>query len=307
MTEIQLSVNNLQKTFHPGLFEASIEVLKGLSFEVEKGEIFGFLGPNGAGKTTTIKAITELIYPDAGEILICGLPHNSLDAKRRLGFMTESPYFYRHLTGREFLQFCGELLCVDQSVLGERISRVLVEVGMERRADQKMGTFSKGMLQRVALAQALLGEPELLILDEPLSGLDPIGRRDVRDIILTRAAAGTTVFFSSHIIPDVEMICDRVAIIVDGVVRAIGAVSELVSGVAASYEATFVGAAPSDLKTPLEGQHAGSGASWVRVSTENLDRLNRELAGLGAHVVSLNPVRASLEDLLMRHYEETGS
>ncbi len=307
MTEIQLSVNNLQKTFHPGLFEASIEVLKGLSFEVEKGEIFGFLGPNGAGKTTTIKAITELIYPDAGEILICGLPHTSLDAKRRLGFMTESPYFYRHLTGREFLQFCGELLCVDQSVLGERISRVLVEVGMERRADQKMGTFSKGMLQRVALAQALLGEPELLILDEPLSGLDPIGRRDVRDIILTRAAAGTTVFFSSHIIPDVEMICDRVAIIVDGVVRAIGAVSELVSGVAASYEATFVGAAPSDLKTPLEGQHAGSGASWVRVSTENLDRLNRELAGLGAHVVSLNPVRASLEDLLMRHYEETGS
>jgi ABC-2 type transport system ATP-binding protein len=146
-----------------------------------------------------------------------------------------------------------------------------------------------------------------LILDEPLSGLDPIGRRDVRDIILTRAAAGTTVFFSSHIIPDVEMICDRVAIIVDGVVRTIGAVSELVSGVAATYEATFVGAAPSELKTPLEGQHVGSGASWVRVSTENLDRLNRELAGLGAHVVSLNPVRASLEDLLMRHYEETGS
>ncbi|MEJ2582478.1 MAG: ABC transporter ATP-binding protein, partial [Acidobacteriota bacterium] len=249
MTEIQLSVNNLQKTFHPGLFEASIEVLKGLSFEVEKGEIFGFLGPNGAGKTTTIKAITELIYPDAGEILICGLPHTSLDAKRRLGFMTESPYFYRHLTGREFLQFCGELLYVDPSVLGEKISRVLVEVGMERRADQKMGTFSKGMLQRVALAQALLGDPELLILDEPLSGLDPIGRRDVRDIILTRAAAGTTVFFSSHIIPDVEMICDRVAIIVDGVVRTIGAVSELVSGVAATYEATFVGAAPSELKT----------------------------------------------------------
>ena len=307
MTEIQLSVKNLQKTFHPGLFEASIEVLKGLSFEVEKGEIFGFLGPNGAGKTTTIKAITELIFPDAGEILICGLPHTTLEAKRRLGFMTENPYYYRHLSGREFVRFCGELLSVERSLLDERISLVLEEVGMERRADQKMGTYSKGMLQRVALAQALLGDPELLILDEPLRGLAPVGRRDVRDIILARAAAGTTVFFSSHIIPDVEMICDRVAIIVDGVVREIGSVNELVSEEATRYEATFVGAEPSDLTTPLESHHVGSGASWVRVATENLDGLNRELAGLDARLISLNPVRANLEDLLMRHYEDTGS
>jgi ABC-2 type transport system ATP-binding protein len=307
MTDIALGVRDLQKTFHPGLFEASIEVLKGLSFEVERGEIFGFLGPNGAGKTTTIKAITEIIYPDAGEITVCGLPHTSIDAKRRIGFMTESPYIYPHLSGREYLHFCGDLLELDRSGVEQRIVTVLDEVGMGGRADRKMGTYSKGMLQRVALAQALLGNPELLILDEPMSGLDPVGRRDVRDIILAQAAAGVTVFFSSHIIPDVEMICDRVAIIVGGTVRAIGAVSELVSAEATSYEATFVGAVPSDLRTPLEADHVASGASWVRVAAENRHDLVAELGDLDAQVVSLSPVRATLEDLLMRHYEGIGS
>jgi ABC-2 type transport system ATP-binding protein len=159
------------------------------------------------------------------------------------------------------------------------------------------------MLQRVALAQALLGEPELLILDEPMSGLDPVGRRHVRDVILAQAATGVTVFFSSHIIPDVEMICDRVAIIVDGRVRAIGAVSELVSEQAQSYEATFVGTMPSDLETPFEAEHVASGASWVRIAAEDRNRLIGELGDRGAEIVSLNPVRMTLEDLLMRHYE----
>ena len=307
MTETQLSVRDLQKTFHPGLFEDSVEVLKGLSFEVAKGEIFGFLGPNGAGKTTTIKAITEIIYPDAGEILVCGLPHTSLEAKRRIGFMSESPYVYRHLTGREYLRFSGEMLGLERSGLADRIARALDQVGMSHRADRTMGTYSKGMLQRVALGQALLGEPELLILDEPMSGLDPVGRRDVRDIILAQGAAGVTVFFSTHIIPDVEMICDRVAIIVDGRVRAIGAVSELVSDEPTIFEVTFDGAVPSDLQTPLEAHHVASGASWVRVSGENHDSLIEELRMREARVVSLDPVRSNLEDLLMRHYEETES
>jgi len=221
--------------------------------------------------------------------------------------MTESPYVYRHLTGREFLRFSGELLRLDSSGIEDQISRVLDEVGMGGRADRTMGTYSKGMLQRVALAQALLGDPELLILDEPMSGLDPVGRRDVRDIILAQAAAGVTVFFSSHIIPDVEMICDRVAIIVDGTVRAIGTVSELVSDEAASYEATFADGVPSDLQTPLQAHHVASGASWVRVATADRDRLIQELAEKGARLVSLNPVRTTLEDLLMRHYEGFGS
>ena len=307
MADIQLSVRDLQKTFHPGLFEASIEVLKGLSLEVARGEIFGFLGPNGAGKTTTIKAITEIIYPDEGEILVCGLPHTSLEAKRRIGFMSESPYIYRHLTGREYLRFSGELLGFDRTGLAGRITRVLDQVGMSGRADRTMGTYSKGMLQRVALGQALLGEPELLILDEPMSGLDPVGRRAVRDIILDQAASGVTVFFSTHIIPDVEMICDRVAIIVDGRVQAIGSVSELVSDEAKSYEATFVGAVPSDLRTPLEASHVASGASWVQVTAENRASLIRELGDRRVQVESLDPVRTTLEELLMRHFEEAGS
>ncbi len=307
MADIQLSVRDLYKTFHPGLFEASIEVLKGTSFEVERGEIFGFLGPNGAGKTTTIKAITEIIYPDSGEITVCGLPHTSLEAKQRLGFMTESPYVYRHLTGREFLRFCGELLSLPRSALEPRITVVLEDVGMQASGDRSMGTYSKGMLQRVALAQALLGEPDLLILDEPMSGLDPVGRRHVRDIILRQAAAGVTVFFSSHIIPDVEALCDRVAIIVDGKVRAIGAVRDLVSRDANEYEATFSGAKPDELATPLLAQHAGSGESWVRFLSEDREALVNELDTLAARLVSLNPVRTTLEDLVMSHYEGSGS
>jgi len=303
MADIQLSVENLRKTFHPGLFESPIEVLKGLSFDVRRAEIFGFLGPNGAGKTTTIKAITELIYPDSGTIAVCGLPHTTLEAKRKIGFMTESPYVYSHLTGREFLRFCAELLGVVRSQQEDRISRVLDDVGMADSGDRKMGEYSKGMLQRVAFGQALLGDPELLILDEPMSGLDPIGRRDVRDLILQQAAAGVTVFFSSHIIPDVEALCDRVAIVVDGRVRAVGSVRNLVSREADRFEVTFAGASPEELSTRLLAHHVGSGEAWVRVSSEDREALIRELADRGARLVSMNPLRATLEDLLMTHSE----
>jgi len=304
MKDIRLSVRDLRKTFDPGLFEAKIEVLKGLSFDVMRGEIFGFLGPNGAGKTTTIKAITEIIYPDSGEITVCGRPLTDLEAKRRIGFMTESPYVYRHLTGREFLRFCAELLGLPREGLNLRISGVLKEVGMTASGDRTMGTYSKGMLQRVALAQALLGEPELLILDEPMSGLDPVGRRDVRDIILRQAASGVTVFFSSHIIPDVETLCDRVAIVVGGTVRAIGAVRDLLSGEAERCEATFSGIKPEDLRTPLLAHHVGSGEGWAMLMSEHRDALIAELNERGARLVSLNPIRSTLEDLLMRHFEE---
>ena len=303
MADIQLSVENLRKTFHPGLFESPIEVLKGLSFDVRRAEIFGFLGPNGAGKTTTIKAITELIYPDSGTIAVCGMPHTTLEAKRKIGFMTESPYVYSHLTGREFLRFCAELLGVVRSQQEDRISRVLDDVGMADSGDRKMGEYSKGMLQRVAFGQALLGDPELLILDEPMSGLDPIGRRDVRDLILQQAAAGVTVFFSSHIIPDVEALCDRVAIVVDGRVRAVGSVRDLVSREADRFEVTFAGASPEELSTRLLAHHVGSGEAWVRVSSEDREALIRELADRGARLVSMNPLRTTLEDLLMTHSE----
>ena len=306
MSEALLCVRDLRKTFDEGLFKPKREILRGVSFEVRRGEIFGFLGPNGAGKTTTIKAITELIYPDSGEITIGSLPHDSLEAKRKIGFMPENPYFYNHLTGIEFLRFYAELLGLDDDAqeADARIEGLLAAVGLGRQAARKMRTFSKGMLQRVALAQALLGEPELLILDEPLSGLDPIGRRDVRDIILAQREKGTTVFFSSHIIPDVETICDRVAILIDGSVRAVGEVREIVAQEVEYYELTFTGIDAEALETPVVASHQGSDSAWVRVSAGNRDGAIRELADGGGRMVSLSPVRSTLEEFLMRQFQE---
>jgi len=304
MSEVQLQISDLCKTFHPGLFERAVEVLKGLDLEVMKGEIFGFLGPNGAGKTTTIKAVTGLVIPDRGEILIGGHPHDSMEAKRLIGFMAESPYLYNHLNGREYLRFSAELLGMDRGEIDDRVESVLGQVSMVGKANRKMRTFSKGMLQRIALGQALLGEPELLILDEPMSGLDPIGRRDVRDIILAQREAGVTVFFSSHIIPDVETVCDRVATVIDGSIRGIGAVRDLLAREVESYEVTFTGLDPREVVTPLLAAHTGSDAAWVRVETDQRDDLIRELSDRGARLVGLTPVQNTLEDLLMRQYEE---
>jgi len=304
MSEIQLRIDNLWKTFHPGLFERAVEVLKGLSLDVERGEIFGFLGPNGAGKTTTIKAITGLVMLDEGQISIGGHPHDSMEAKRLIGFMAENPYLYNHLTGREYLRFSAELLGVESAEIDGRVESVLALVSMDRRADSKMRILSKGMAQRIALAQALLGEPELLILDEPMSGLDPIGRRDVRDIILAQKDRGVTVFFSSHIIPDVETLCDRVATVIDGSVRGVGAVRDLLAREVEHYEVTFTGLDPQVVTTPLVSIHMGSDAAWVRVDAGQRDELIRELALKGARLVSLTPVQSALEDLLLRQYEE---
>jgi len=304
MSEVQLRVHDLWKTFNPGLFEAAVEVLKGLSVEVEKGEIFGFLGPNGAGKTTTIKAVTGLVIPDRGEISVGGHPHDSMQAKRLMGFMAESPYLYHYLNGREYLCFSAQLLGIESAEIDDRVESTLAQVSMTDRADRKMRTFSKGMLQRIALGQALLGEPELLILDEPMSGLDPIGRRDVRDIILAQKERGVTVFFSSHIIPDVETVCDRVATVIGGTVRGIGAVRDLIAREVESYEVTFTGLDPRVVTTPVTSAHQGSDAAWARVDAAHRDSLIRELSDRGARLVGLTPVRSSLEDLLVRQYEE---
>jgi ABC-2 type transport system ATP-binding protein len=304
LSDIQLSVRDLRKTFDPGLFQKKVEVLKGLSLEVRRGEVFGFLGPNGAGKTTTIKAIMEIIRADAGEIEICGLPHTDLEAKRRMGFMAENPYFYSHLTGRESLRFFSELLGLEQAGVQGRIDEVLDKVSMADHAERPMKSYSKGMLQRMSLAQALLGQPELLILDEPMSGLDPVGRRDVRDIILAEKERGTTVFFSSHIIPDVETICDRVAIVIDGRVQATGRVRDLVAQEVEAYEVTYVGGSPGDLDSPVLASHEGSDACWVRVASAKRDELIRELASGGSRLVSVIPVRSTLEEFLLSHYRE---
>jgi ABC-2 type transport system ATP-binding protein len=302
--EIQLRVLNAHKTFDEGLFKPKKEVLKGVSFEVQKGEIFGFLGPNGAGKTTIIKAITNLIFLDSGEISIGGLPHNSMAAKKKFGFMPENPYFYNHLNGVEFLLFYAKLLELDRETAARRTADLLEAVGLSGRAESKMQTFSKGMLQRIGLAQALLNNPDLLILDEPMSGLDPIGRRDVRDMILRLKEEGKTIFFSSHIIPDVETICDRVAVLIDGRVQAVGRVRDIVAHEVDYYDLTFSGLDPATLKTPVTASYLGSDNAWIRVSSDKRSRAVQEIIEAGAQLISLTPVRSTLEEFLMEHYEE---
>jgi len=303
VTEAVLEVRDLHKTFDPGLFQPAVEALRGIDLEVRRGEIFGLLGPNGAGKTTTLKSILDLVRPDAGTIRICGHPHDSWEARRRVGFMPENPCLYPHLTGDEYLRFCARLLDIPAGEIPRRVGDVLDGVSMSGRSHRPMRTFSKGMQQRISLAQALLGRPDLLLLDEPMSGLDPLGRRDVRDLILAERDRGTTVFFSSHVIPDVEALCDRVALVVEGRVDAVGSVKDLLAQEVDAYEATFVGLAPGHLRTPVIAAHEGSDASWVRVASADHEALLGELHESGARLLSFNPVRSTLETFLVRHVE----
>lgn len=304
-TACQLQVKKLHKTYSDDLLKTKKHVLKGVDLEVGKGEIYGFLGPNGAGKTTTIKAITGLIIPDSGEISICNKPHTSVAAKRQMGFMPEQPSFYNHLTGHELLLFYSDLIGLARADATKRIDKLLHQVGLTDHAQAKVKTYSKGMLQRMALAQALINQPKLLILDEPLSGLDPIGRRDFREIILELKEEGVTIFFSSHIIPDVENICDRVGILIDGRLQAEGEVQEIINLKVDHYDITFTGVPPGSLKTELVAEHEGSDSVWARVTNDLKDRLVSEITSAGGNLISLNPVTSSLEDVLISKYEES--
>ncbi len=205
-----LLVKEVRKSF------GKAEVLKGVSFSVRSGEVFGFVGPNGAGKSTTMKVIMDLIRPDSGEVLLFGRPSSDPEVRKKVGFLPEHPYFYTNVTGREFLKFLQLSLYPEGSLFWERVSYYAEKLQIDWAMDKKLSEYSKGMLQRFGLLQAVVGEPELLILDEPMSGLDPIGRRLVADLILELKERGKTVFFSTHILPDVERICDRACVIIDG-------------------------------------------------------------------------------------------
>lgn len=205
-----LSVSGLRKTL------GKREVLKGLDFQVAPGEIFGFLGPNGAGKTTTMKCVLGLVRPDAGDISVLGRRGLPADVRARIGFMPENTYLYKHLTGREFLRFNGKFFQIPKAELEARIESLLARVGLTSAADRPLSTYSKGMLQRAGLAQAIVNKPEMVFLDEPMSGLDPLGRRMVKDLMRSLRDEGVTVFFNTHVLPDVEQVCDRFLILCQG-------------------------------------------------------------------------------------------
>ncbi|MCX7995673.1 MAG: ABC transporter ATP-binding protein [candidate division WOR-3 bacterium] len=223
--EIAIKIEDLYRSFKIHFWEKKKDILKGITFEVYKGEVFGFLGPNGAGKTTTIKILTGLLKPDRGKVEIFGYSPDSLQARKKIGFLPESPYFYEHLSGYEFLKI-HSMLCneyTEKSQLMELIDRV----GLKNAADLPLRKYSRGMLQRIGIAQALVGKPDLLILDEPLTGLDPIGRKEIKDLILELKSNGKTIFFSSHILPDAEAVCDRIGIIIEGRIMKVGKLDEL--------------------------------------------------------------------------------
>jgi ABC-2 type transport system ATP-binding protein len=303
-----LSVSELHKTFHVGFFRKRVEAVRGVSFEVQSGETFGLLGPNGAGKTTSIKAILRLVHPDRGEIKLFGQPL-SVRTLERVGYSPENPYVYQYLRAPEFLDLCGRLSGMSPSQRARRTEEMLTLVGLSHATDRPIGRFSKGMMQRVGLAQALLHDPELLILDEPMSGLDPIGRKQVREIILGERKRGKTLIFTSHVLSDVEMLCDRIAIINRGQVVARGTLDELLRHEVRRTRIQLSGVSPA-LKAKLsERFDVREHEQTLQLTIEGdsgVDPLLRELLSEGASVLEVEPERETLEDLFVRKAVASG-
>jgi ABC-2 type transport system ATP-binding protein len=303
---IVLKTDRLSKTFEVGVRRKRLQAVTDIDLAVHEGEIFGFVGPNGAGKTTTIKMMMGLIFPTSGSARIFDAPIPSMEAKRRIGFLPEHPAFYDFLTGREAARLFASLSGVPSARLGPRVDELLELVGLTDAADRQIRKYSKGMQQRLGIAQALAGDPAFVVLDEPMSGLDPIGRKDVRDLILELKRRGKTVFFSTHILPDVESICDRVGVILGGRLRDVGHISELLSPRVRSVELVMdVPEAARDriaagkLLSRDEDRHA--------MIFPDLESANAAVAGVlaaGGTLVSLVPHRETLEDFFLRRLEE---
>lgn len=309
MSTIILKTEALRKTFKVGFWGRQVTALEGLDLEVRQGEVFGFLGPNGAGKTTTLKILMGLIYPTGGQAWLFGKPIGDRDSKARLGFLPESPYFYDYLTGAEFLRFYADLFGLSGPIVNRRIGELLELVGMTHARDLQLRKFSKGMLQRIGIAQALINDPELVVLDEPMSGLDPIGRKEIRDLILRLKEEGKTIFFSSHILHDAEMLCDRVSILVKGRLVAMGRVSDLIGAASThSIEVLVEGLGsegmaqvkPFTEKVTVTGDRALLTLKGQQSVSEVLERIRTAKAKL----ISLTPQNSSLEDLFMREVRE---
>jgi ABC-2 type transport system ATP-binding protein len=270
-----------------------------VDLEVGSGQIFGLLGPNGAGKTTTLKMMLGLLKPDRGEIELFGQPPASPAARARLGYLPENPYFYDYLSAEEFLDFYGRLQGIPSSTRRDLVQSTLLRVGLKGRETTALRKFSKGMIQRLGLAQAIQHDPDLVILDEPMSGLDPIGRREVRDLILELKTAGKTIFFSSHILQDAELICDQVAILDKGRLRSVGRLHEMISETVKWFEVAVRGTMPDGLDVERISTEGGQHLLRVR-EVSVLARLLDELQKFDSQVLSIWPRKDTLEDLFLR-------
>ena len=293
-----IQIEHLHKTYRSGFLMKPKLALKDVSFHVEPGQIYGFIGPNGAGKSTTIKVLTGLLNFDSGKVLVNGFSPRDVKSRRFIGYTPEQPYFYDYLTGRELLQFYGKLVGLEGKLLDERITWALQLLHADKDwIDRRLRSYSKGMMQRVGIAQAILGKPKLLILDEPMSGLDPMGRRDVRGAIQELNRDGVTIFYSSHLLSDVESISHRVAMIVDGRIVREGSVDEITDSCSIEYHVrTRIAIAAKDL--PEGVVLAGHPQEVICADDAARDRLLRYCLENGVAVERMDHKRPSLEDIL---------
>jgi ABC-2 type transport system ATP-binding protein len=297
-----IEILGLEKSYSVGFWQKRQKcALRPLNLSVEEGEIFGFLGPNGAGKTTTLKLLMGLVFPSRGSARILGMEIKDPRMKAQIGFLPEQPYFYDYLTANELLEYYAQLSGVAARERRQKVGQVLARVGLEDVRRTQLRKFSKGMLQRVGIAQAILHDPKVLFFDEPMSGLDPIGRREVRDLMEELKHQGKTVFFSTHILSDAESLCDRVAIIHLGELRGVGAVADLTSSVEGKVEIIWHGTTvPASLKALTSESRVTGDTVRALVREANQDAAIDALRRDGMRIISITPVRTSLEEYFVR-------
>lgn len=306
-----IEVRDLTKTYRTPLRRKKVEALRGVTFTVERGQIFGFVGPNGAGKTTTIRTLMGLIKPTSGSAKILGYEIPSRHARARLGFLPETPYFYDYLTVGELLDLAGRLFGLPADLRKKRANQLIDKVGLGRARSQSLKKFSKGMLQRAGLAQALMNDPQLVVLDEPMSGLDPIGRKEVRDLILELREQGKTVFFSSHILTDIEAIADRVAIVARGALQSQGTPAELIRRTVLGIDVSVRIPADAELGALADGatrvRRVGDELSLTLPANADVDAWLVAARDKGAKIVAVSPRHETLEELFMREIASADS
>ena len=301
MAEVAIDIENLTKDYPYGFLQLKKKrSLEALTMQVQTGEVFGFLGPNGAGKSTTIKLLMRLIFPTAGSARILGKPISDVGMHKDIGYLPEQPYFYDYLTAAEVLDYFARFHDFGAAERRERVERMLKKVGLESAGRIQLRKYSKGMLQRVGLAQAILHDPQVVVLDEPMSGLDPVGRREVRDIILELKKQGKTVLFSTHILSDAEMLCDRVGVIVGGKLQGIGAPSEIVGLKAHGMEILFELADAAGVSDVLLATATRTGNRYrLHVDEGGVYAAIEQLRASGAKILWVTQVKPSLEEYFM--------
>ncbi len=298
---------NLSKTYRTGFWlNQKVESLKNCTLTVHQGETFGLLGPNGAGKTTLLKTLLSIVKPTSGRAVLMGRPLGDRTVKQKIGYLPENAYFYDYLTGWEFLEFTAGLFQIPKSLQKQRISQLLELVGLDLKAAKKkqLRQYSKGMLQRIGMAQALINDPEVVFLDEPMSGLDPMGRYQVREIILSLKAQGKTIFFNSHILSDVSLICDRIAILARGELLCMGSLDDLL-GAEDHYQVIVKTDEPEPLKNWLDDLYFQDNYFHGTLNKDTQEFLVN-LNNMNAKLISINLARPSLEDFFIQQLKERG-